>query len=458
MNILGKTLLIGALTAFCASSAMAQTTKTSRKANTASAKQFTLTDRAGTAYTKAVKTISNSELNLTSAKAVKTLDSNTIYVITGNVSLGGGTLQLGNGTCLKMMGGSISNGTIQGNGSIIDAPEYRIFYGNVKIAGNFANAFPVEWWGAAASSSVDSAPAINSAIRSGVNNLVAHGSEYYINSTILLNRSDVSLHFDGNVVARGGITAFNVYWHNISLKIHKLISEKVAKFAADNSGLQISDNCFLCDFNIHSIQNFGKGFNLRPRKNIVKEFSGIQYCKFTFQELVNIENIVFDLDSSDNGSGLWINENQFFGGRVGGIINGKYCDYGLRFYGCHSNEKYDWVNGNVFYCIGFEAVNHPIYGLWRWTADQFHDLRMSESITDKTYIQMGKCKFLNFTTKSQLYVWSEKTDKCTMSISIDKDCDRIIFEDTEYIHFADKGVLKSYLRKNILGNQYQILK
>lgn len=455
-NTLRKAFFLAIGAAVCAAQPIsAQTARTTA----ATAKQYTIADRAATTYTKAVKVVSNGELNLKSTKSIKTLNSNTIYVISDNVSLGGGTLQLSNGTCLKMMGGSISNGTIKGDGSIIDAPEYRIFYGNVKIAGNFANAFPIEWWGAMASSNVDSSTAINDAIKSGATNLVAHGTEYYIQSTILLNKKGTSLHFDGDVVASSGVTAFDVSQHHISLKVRNLKSElnKKGSPVASSSGVLISDNCYHSDFDIHAMYNFGKGFNLCPRCNTLN-VAGIQYCKFTFQELVNVENIVFDLDGTNNGKGLWINENQFFGGRVGGSINGKRSGYGIRFYGSHINPQYDWVNGNVFYSIGFEDVDNPIYGLWKWTTNQFHDLRMSESITSKTYIQMGNCNLMNFSVKSQLNVWSEKTNKCTMSISIDKNCDRIVFEDTEYIHYADKGVLKSYLRTSIFGNQYQIFR
>ena len=482
-NTLRKAFFLAIGAAVCAAQPIsAQTARTTA----ATAKQYTIADRAATTYTKAVKVVSNGELNLNSAKSVKTLNSNTIYVISDNVSLGGGILQLSNGTCLKMMGGSISNGTIKGDGSIIDAPEYRIFYGNVKITGNFANAFPIEWWGAVASSSVDSAPAINAAIQSMVINnmettnlleavnLVAHGTEYHIHSTILLNKKGTSLHFDGDVVASRGVTAFDVSQHHISLKVRNLKSElkETDTPVASCSGVLISDNCYHSDFDIHAMYNFDKGFNLCPRcknnnnKDKDKVVAGIQYCKFTFQELVNVENIVFDLDGINNGKGLWINENQFFGGRVGGSINGKNCDYGIRFYGSHIRLKdgddttpcYDQVNGNVFYSIGFESVEHPIYGLWRWCNDQFHDLRMSESIGDEKYITLGNCESLRFSVKSKLYAYhvkknsEEKIEKewYAMVVSVEGDsnekntfCTDVIFEDPTYIHYIDENVVKS---------------
>ena len=494
-NTLRKAFFLAIGAAVCAAQPIsAQTARTSA----ATAKQYTIADRAATTYTKAVKVVSNGELNLKSAKSIKTLNSNTIYVISDNVSLGGGTLQLSNGTCLKMMGGSISNGTIKGDGSIIDAPEYRIFYSNVKIAGNFANAFPIEWWGAVASSSVDSAPAINAAIQSMVINnmettnlleavnLVAHGTEYHIHSTILLNKKGTSLHFDGDVVASGGVTAFDVSQHHISLKIKKLESElkETDTPVASCSGVLISYNCYHSDFDIHAMYNFGKGFNLCPRcknnnnnNDNDKEVAGIQYCKFTFQELVNVENIVFDLDGTNNGKGLWINENQFFGGRVGGrvggSINGKNSDYGIRFYGSHISNKeaekkgaYDCVNGNVFYSIGFEAVEHPIYGLWRWCNDQFHDLRMSESIGDEKYITLGNCESLRFSVKSDLYAYHVKKNSddeiekewYAMAVSVNGDsvedplCKNVIFEDPIYIHYIDGNVVKSIKISDIYNN------
>lgn len=368
------------------------------------------------------------------------IQENTIYLIADNIDLKDNILELKQGTSLKLIGGSISNGTIRGYGSIIDAPEYRIFHDNVKLDGNFANAFPIEWWGAS-SCNEDSSPYINAAIQSGAMNLVAHGKEYYIDSTILLNKSDISLCFDGNVIARNGITAFNVYYDNITLKIHKLISATSAKTATDNSGVLISDNCYHSTFNIHSILYFGKGLNLCPRKH-TDTYAGIQYCKFTFHEFINVENIVFDLNSNDiEKPDIWINENQFFGGRVGGNINGTYCNYGIRHYG-NRNADYDPVNGNVFYCIGFEAVKNPIY-LYNWENDQFHDLRMSESIINKIYINLHNCKHLNFSIKSSIHKGINNGIPTEIFIEA-IDCKNVIVKDSEYTYTINNGKITAH--------------
>lgn len=394
------------------------------------------------------------------------LQPNTIYLITSAINLNNSTLTLGQGTCLQFRGGTISNGTILGQGSLIDAPECRIFQENITLVGEFSNQFPIEWWGAMPSAKFDSAAAINAATASGAKNIVAHGENYYVKSTVFIEKEHISLTFDGNLVAQFTYTnegfglidvkqdadkdfvrytraALEVKVSNVNVKMRGIISEsqtplKVWEQLGDiypSAGLRLSRNCHNSNFCIDFINNFRMGILLQPRIDEKNTTAGIQYCKFTFQMLSNIENLVFDLKGDNFGKNLWINENQFFGGRIGDPNNSTWVKYGIIFKGervgtGENNEQsggvngkfngnhYDPINGNVFHSIGFEGLMYPIHNLWLWTSNRFYDLRMSEDIEGKVFISMAFCEDLLFTFKSNItdYIQLTEVDDETGSV------------------------------------------
>ena len=89
-------------------------------------------------------------------------EDNTIYEIRYDFNLGGNSIEIPIGSVLKFNGGSLSNGTITGNDTVIDADLVKIFGDNLVFAGSFAaeEVYP-EWFG---TDSEDESPFINSAI------------------------------------------------------------------------------------------------------------------------------------------------------------------------------------------------------------------------------------------------------------------------------------------------------
>ena len=78
--------------------------------------------------------------------------SNTIYVIKYDYDLNNTTITIPSGCVLRFDGGSFSNGTITGNGTYIDAGNYKIF-NNITFAGTFSDVLNAMWVGATPSNS-----------------------------------------------------------------------------------------------------------------------------------------------------------------------------------------------------------------------------------------------------------------------------------------------------------------
>ena len=174
------------------------------------------------------------------------------------------------------------------------------------------------------------------------------------------------------------------------------------------------------------IKNFKTGLDLSPihpyrnipliiinengeEKMVPIEYAGLQYNRIRWQEIQCETGINLYINSTPDKSGilktLWINENQFFGGRLT-------CKNGIKIEGRANDDK---VNGNVFNCIGFEgplgsSMELPI-SISSARYLQFNDLRMSESIKEithndngtwyeSTYIHVNNSQFINFKIKS----------------------------------------------------------
>ena len=389
---------------------------------------------------------------------------NTLYIINCDIDLSGKTLTLPAGAVLKFEGGVIYNGTICGKGGAIEAPAMPIFDA-IKIQGSFACDFLVEWWGAASVPGFDSAPAINRAILSGAKSIVARGSEYNVASPIVISVASAteSLVFGGDVVALGGATAFEISKNDLVLKAVRIKSAVTADKAESNSGLLLTGSCFHCDFYIDEIENFGKGINLCPRfkgnRASAQRYGGIQYCKFTFQRLVNKENIVFDLSIDRKNEHVWISECQFFGGRIGADYaqgTTPYCRYGVVYKAPKTNvyNSADPICGLVFYSVGFEGLEIPFYGLENWCNCNFRDLRMSESIKSPRVIYMKNCKGMYFSIKSDLagHYYNTTNNICfgeKNTIVVDKACTDIVVEDPHRFLYVSDGEVSSVDKKNL---------
>lgn len=116
---------------------------------------------------------------------------NTIYKITKDIDLGGGTLTIPEGCTLDFQGGSFSNGTISGNNTKIKANLEKIFGDTLSLSGswNIIEVYP-EWFGAKGDGTSDDTDYITQAIRTAKSMVckpwVKLCSTYLVTDTIYL--------------------------------------------------------------------------------------------------------------------------------------------------------------------------------------------------------------------------------------------------------------------------------
>lgn len=109
--------------------------------------------------------------------------TNTIYKITKDMDLEGSTLIIPVGCTLDFQGGSFKNGTIEGNGTVIQSELRRIFDDNVVLEGvwNVKEGYP-EWFGGKGDGITDNTQAIKNCIKYFTNTYISAGT--YITNQI----------------------------------------------------------------------------------------------------------------------------------------------------------------------------------------------------------------------------------------------------------------------------------
>lgn len=91
---------------------------------------------------------------------------NTRYILQYDYDLNGQTITIPNNCVIEFEGGSISNGNIQGNSTIIVSPSRRIFGDTTTLIGNWSiDCIYPEWFGAIADGIQDSSTAISHCIK-----------------------------------------------------------------------------------------------------------------------------------------------------------------------------------------------------------------------------------------------------------------------------------------------------
>lgn len=126
-------------------------------------------------------------------------EANTIYVIQYDYDLNGATINIPENCTLQFEGGSLSNGTLTGNNTLIQSGLYKIFYG-VKFVGAFSNVFQIQWFVKKISvdinNLIDCSDEMQEAFSSGIRNIYFTDSLYYIPKPIVI---DTIVNIDGNM-------------------------------------------------------------------------------------------------------------------------------------------------------------------------------------------------------------------------------------------------------------------
>lgn len=349
-------------------------------------------------------------------------DSATLYTITGNCVLDG-DVALAPGSMLKFEGGSITgSGSITAERLIVDALPYKIFGDSVAISGFGNDEVSAHWWGATGDGVTDDSFAVNRALQcAGTSWVVLENMTYRIDSTIILDKRGQRLRCHGIMTYSGSGAAVDLRNSYLELDINELRHSQCWEFSQhdtfEGSGVRFSWNVYNANVDVNKIRFFERGLDLSPVLTDDATYSGIQYCKISWQYIVSRYGIYMDMVSGVGdkltGNRIWINENQFNGGRL-------LCDYAI--YSTEVDARYNdvvgLINGNVFNCIGIEGEGEikttaiTLYNAWH---NKFNDIRLSEGYVPvgNQWIILCKCGYNDFSFKSQIPFSSVSAVNCS---------------------------------------------
>lgn len=156
---------------------------------------------------------------------------NTIYIIQYNYSLNYQTITIPEGCVLQFEGGSISNGTLSGNNTIISSQVYNIFNINTTLANswNIPEIYP-EWFGAIGNGITDDTTAMQLAINSGSPKLKLTSNVYLV-SNLTCNRS-VEIEGNNNMLLFNSDKYMTVDYHiNLNSEITQIeqVDQRILK-------------------------------------------------------------------------------------------------------------------------------------------------------------------------------------------------------------------------------------
>ena len=331
-------------------------------------------------------------------------NANGEYVIKSAIDLKGRKVSVPTAAVLRFDGGSLKNGILVGQNSYVSASQCQVFY-NVEFLGRFCSTFEMEWIGAKADNKTDNSDCFNKAF--GTNAVLSWhaGCGWYVLKKPVHITQNVRFKCDGKIKADGVVgDLLSIESHDVCLDIDEMWTAEGRERSAANA-IGIVANSQYNNITIRRISGFNKGINLAPRA-VKTAKAGISYNVFTWQRITCNECLVFDLNGPNDGTGLWITENQFNGGQLEGGI-------GLVQHG--QNDKSSRIHGNVFNCMAFEGLDVPVKGLYRWYSDFFYDTRMStgENQPAKYYIEMTNCEDVHFRIKAKLASDRIYTKNCT---------------------------------------------
>ena len=375
------------------------------------------------------------------------LDYNTIYSIQYAHDLNGYSITIPQGTILCFDGGSFSNGDLVGAGGAICGAPYQCF-SSISFSGSFDNEFLVEWFGAVVSTSTDSSTAINNAIQSGVYNLVGHGDVYTVNNAIVLDKDNMSLHFDGDInVATDGTAGFVIRAQYVSLEVREIYyvsplntdDDTAQDFAllSASAGIRLERLAYHCRINVKKISKFYRGIDFHPTPTTSAGRAGIQYNTIHFETIVCKECLSFDM--SETASAKWISECRLYGGRLG--MNTP--EYQLaQMKGIVGHSTTGNMAENEFHSIGFEGLANAIYGTDGWYGNIFFNVRVVESIYNTPYIPFdGTAQFNKFVVKGKLDNGDNQHLPYSTTISSNSNAGLNIIEDFENVYYTDGATI-----------------
>ena len=180
-------------------------------------------------------------------------DANTIYEIRYDFDLNGAEIQIKEGCVLNFVGGSLSNGTLNGSKFNIDA-NYKIF-DNIKFKGAiiYCLKLDLDWFvsdsidGIYDVVDIDSSKQINDAISSGVKTILFPGDKYYYLKKPIIVNGDVDF-LSKNIERNYDSSSRETEGHLPCIYSNEIITLLIYKYQSDahKTGVTIGKLNFNC--------------------------------------------------------------------------------------------------------------------------------------------------------------------------------------------------------------------
>lgn len=280
---------------------------------------------------------------------------NTVYIIQYDYSLNYQTVSIPDGCVLQFEGGSISNGTLQLNNTILDGDP--LFKDAVSVTGTINNSYLRPEWFGASSTLEDNTKAINSALYAayilGVEVVRLRNTTYNISGTLniypycsLIGDNELNNKYSGTQIVQNGkvdaITFVRESGDLLNIGVKNL--SIVCNISTESSGISvISDEAslFNCTFDGIFIKGFKNGININISGNLGIGYNRFEKCNIVYCNIgINIEG-----NSIANNS-PWCNYNSFVKNEINNHIIG-----GVYIHGVTSTQEIDFSN-NTFEGIG----------------------------------------------------------------------------------------------------------
>lgn len=240
--------------------------------------------------------------NIVNGKNVLTQDmipidgKNTIYIIQYDYDLNGSILNIPKNCVLKFDGGSVKNGTMVLNNTIIESEPYKIFE-NIQFQGkyNIPKAY-AEWFGAKGDGVNDDVGAINAALSFAKSIVLLMGKTYKVTSSILMKyRNTLVGQYDAVITADGEFDIIKVGYKCVVSDLSFNLAKPMCVFSIDS---QYINETFVAGFVGVDSWRYGTSVGIN-----IKNIDIFSPC----DDSVNIANGVYCIKSIANGfgSGFW---------------------------------------------------------------------------------------------------------------------------------------------------------
>lgn len=273
---------------------------------------------------KNIQTIDGVRKNILTQDMIN--NSNTIYEIRYDFDLNGAEIPIPYGCILKFEGGSLKNGNITLDNTIIEAKPVRIF-DNVVINGSINSSIYPEWFGAIPNGEVDCSEALQKAVSFGTNVVLSNGN-YLCNSIIKLarNTSLTGLSYGSRITSNGiKLTMRNTV---SNLLLYPVDKDTVALIDVCNDW---SDAAYL-GIDVHDIRCSGIRGELDNNTAVIRLYANGEYPNSGFHSL-----------------------------RFSNIITDGPFKYGIYVLANTTTTSKPWITAVTFEDIWFYSVKHMIY-------------------------------------------------------------------------------------------------